>query len=89
MRFKSLQKFKLCLILFIPLDKLLCAVNPSFKKLHIGENKLQIDSLDISFGVDISVNVNDVRILKASYNMNDSVHLTDICKEFISQTLAL
>ena len=32
--------------------------------------------------------MNDVRIFKTSYNMNNSINLTDICQELISKSLS-
>ena len=89
MLFQAFEEIYLCLIFLIALDHFLSAVYPAVDKLDIGEDKLQVDSFDISAGVDVSVHVNDIVVLKAADNMNDSVHLADIRQEFVSQTLAL
>ena len=33
--------------------------------------------------------MNNVRIFKAAYYMNDGVYFTDVCKELVSKTFAL
>ena len=33
--------------------------------------------------------MNDVIVLKAAYNVNDGIDLTDICKELVTEALAL
>ena len=61
---------------FVALHCLFSSVKLSLDKLNVRENKLQIYSFNISARIDRAVNVNDVRVIKTSYNVNDSVHLS-------------
>ena len=61
----------------------------ALQNFHIGENKLQIDGLDVAERVYAAVDVNDVGVLKAADHMNDGVALADICQELVAQTFAL
>ena len=89
MLFESFEEVYLGKILLIALYSLLCTVDTSVDHFYIGENEFEIDSFDVAQRIDTSVNVDDIRILKAAYNMNDSIDLTDVSKELISQTFAL
>ena len=89
MRLQSLKEVYLRKVLLIALGSLLCAVDTSVHHFDIGEDKLQIDGLDVAERIDASVNVDDIGVLEASYNVNDGVNLTDIRKELISKTFAL
>ena len=63
--------------------------NSSLEDLKIRENKLQINSLDIAERINASIYMNNIGILKAAYHVNDSIYLTDICKELVSKSLSL
>ena len=61
--------------------------NSSLKDLDIREDQLKVDGLDISERIDASIYVDDVRILKAAYYVNDRIYFTDVCKELVSKSL--
>ncbi len=52
----------------------------AFQKLHIGEDKLQVDGFDIAERIDAAVYMDNIWILKATDNVYDRVYLTDIGK---------
>ena len=57
--------------------------------LHIGEDELQVDGLDVPLGVDAALHVDDVVVFEAADHVDDGVHLPDIGEEFVAQALAL
>ena len=85
----TLEEIQISLIFLVALDKLLGLFDPSVDHFYIREDKLNIDRINIALGVDTAVNMDDIIVFKAAHNVNDSVHLADIRKEFISETLAL
>ena len=77
------------LIFLIALDELFSFINSALEHFNVREDKLEVDCLYIARGVNTAVNVDNVSVFKAAYNVNDSVALADISEEFVAQTLAL
>ncbi len=63
--------------------------NPPLQDLDIRKDQLQIDRLDVPQGIDASVYVNHIGVLKASDYMDDGVHFPYICQELVSKALTL
>lgn len=61
----------------------------ALQNLHVGENQLQVDGLNIAYRIHTAVHVDDVGILKAADHVHDGVHLADIGEELVSQAFAL
>ena len=57
--------------------------------IHVGEDQLQIDGLNIPSRVDGAIHVDDVLILEAPHHMHDSIHFTDVAEELVAKTLAV
>ena len=57
--------------------------------LHIGQDQLEVNGLDITRRINRTVYVHNVVVVKAAYDMDNRVYLTDVRQELIAQTLAL
>ena len=86
---KALKYRKLGGKRLVALHSLLCAVDSSLNHFHIREDKLKVYSFKVTEGINRAVNVNDILVLKATNDVNDSVHLTNVRKELVSKTLTL
>ena len=89
MSLEPFEELDLCKVLLVALCSLFSAVDTSVDHFNIGEDELEVDSLDVAEGIDAAVNVDYVGILEAAYNVNDSVYLAYIGKELVSETFAL
>ena len=69
-------------LLLQPRDRLL-------QSLHIGEDQLGLDHLDIGAGVHLAVDVDDIVVGEHSHHLTDRVALADIGQELITQPGAL
>ena len=85
MCFYLLKEIKLFSSFFVHAGSLGNLCNSSLQDLKIRENKLQVDSLNITDRINASIYVNYIGILKTAYYMNDCINFTDICKELISK----
>ena len=74
---------------FVALDHLFGLVDAALHHLHVGENQLQIDRLNVACRVDAALDVNDVVVLKAAHHMHNRVALADVGEKLVSQALAL
>ena len=54
----------------------------------MSDYEFHIDRLDITDRIHFAVNVYNIRIVKASYNMDYGFDLTDMSEKFVSQSLA-
>ena len=71
------------------LGSLLGLVNAALAHLHVGEDQLQIDDVDVPQGIGAALDVGDVAVVKAAYHMDDGVGGADVGQELVAQTLAL
>ena len=60
-----------------------------FNCFHISQAQLGVDNIDITQRINAALNVGNVAILKAAYNLGNSVYLTDMGQELIAQAFAL
>ena len=63
-------------------------VHTVLHRFHVGHYQFKIDGFNIVNGVDFVVNMGDVAVFKATYNVHDCVYFTDVGKELIAQTFA-
>jgi len=81
-------KFSLGL-LFASLGILLSLVLAALDGLHVGEDKLGIDHLDVRHGVDAAADMRDVAIFKAAHDVDDGIDLADMAEELVPEALTL
>ncbi len=86
--FQTLLEFELFCCLFVHSCRFCSFGNTALEYLKVGEDQLKVDGLDITERINAAVYVDNVRILEASDNVNDSVYLTDIGKELVSKSLS-
>ena len=85
----ALKKLQLTRKSLVALHSLLGSVYSSLYHFHIREDKLHIDGLKISHGVDRSVNVDNIIVLEAAYDVNYRIALTDVRQELVAKSLTL
>ena len=83
-----LEEIQLGLQPLIPLEGFGRPIDPPLQHLHVGEDELQVDGLDIPQGVDAALHVHNVFVFEAAHHVDDGVHLADVGKEFVAQALA-
>ena len=88
MIFQSFKKINFRKVLFVAFCELFCSVDTSVDHFYIGKNQLQINCFNISCRIDLTVDMNDINIFKAAYNVNDSVNFTDISQKLVAQAFA-
>ena len=66
----ALEELEFGLELLVGLHHLLCLVDAALKHFDIGKNELKIDGLDITSRVNGTLNMNDIVVFKAAYNMD-------------------
>ena len=71
------------------LGRLFAAVDPTLHQVDIGKHQLQVDGLDIPRRADIPADMDDLTVPEAADDVDDGIHLPDVGKEFVAQTLAL
>ena len=86
--FQSLLEFEFFGCLFIHSCRFCRFGNTALKYLKIGKNQLKIDGFDVTERINAAVYVDDIRIFKASDNVNDSIYLTDVRKKLVSKALS-
>ena len=57
--------------------------------LDVGQDELGDDGLDVACGLDLTVDVDDVRVVEGSGDHADGVGLADVGEELVAQALAL
>ena len=57
-------------------------------RLHVRENQLEVDRLDVAGGVDGAVHVDDILVLKAAHDMHNRIDLSDIGQKLVAQSFA-
>ena len=75
---KSLKEINLKLEGLVALKRLSSLVKTACSNFNIRENKLKIDSFNISCRVNRALNVDNVVTFKATNNVTDIVNLTNI-----------
>ena len=73
----------------VALQQLRDPVDALVNYLKVGDDKLHVDDVHVAHGIDAAVYVNYASVLKAPDDVNDGVHLADVRKEPVSQSLAL
>ena len=89
MRLDAVEQIHLGQIFFIALGGLDRLVDAALEDVQVGEDQLQVDDLDVAFGADAALDVDNLAVLKAAHHMDDGVHLADVGEEFVAQALAL
>ena len=56
---------------------------------HVRENQLEVDRLDVAGGVDRAINVDDVLVLEAAHDVDNRVHLADVAQKLVAQPFAV
>ncbi|CDC61050.1 uDP-N-acetylglucosamine enolpyruvyl transferase [Clostridium sp. CAG:448] len=74
---------------FVIFHILACALHAAFQCFHVCENQFQVDGFQVAYRVDGSLYMDDVRILKAAYNVQNGVYLADMRKKFIPEPFTL
>jgi hypothetical protein len=68
---------------------LLQARDGLLQRLQVGEDQLGGDRLDVGGGVDVAVDVHDVRVVEHAHDLADRVGLADVRQELVAQPGAL
>ena len=55
---------------------------------EVGQRQLGIDNLDVVSRIHFVINVDDVVVFKAAYNVADRFGFTDVGQELVTQTFA-
>lgn len=64
---------------------LLQARHRLLERLHVGEDQLGLDDLDVGRGVDLAVDVHHVVVGEHAHHLTDGVALTDVGEELVAQ----
>ncbi len=88
MRHQTAEEVRFGQILPVALCELLAAVDAAREYLHVGEDKLEVNRDNIVRRVERSGNVDDVFVLKAAHDMDDGVHLANVCQKLVAKPLA-
>ena len=83
------EEFNLGSKALVALHLLLFSVNSALDYFYIREDKLKVNCFYISCGTYFAVNVNDIVIFEATYNVNDSINLTDVRQELVAEAFTL
>mmetsp|Transcript_12449 Transcript_12449/g.53536 ORF Transcript_12449/g.53536 Transcript_12449/m.53536 type:complete len:246 (+) Transcript_12449:1128-1865(+) len=62
------------------------ALEPLLDLRHVRQRELKVDDGDVREGIDLAVDVDDVVVVEASYDVDDGVALTNVGKEFVAET---
>ena len=87
-RFEPFHQFHLSGQLLIVIGTTGSLGYPSIQNLNIREDQLQIYGLDIPERINAAVHMDNVGVLKASHNMNNGIHFTDVGKKLVPQPLS-
>ncbi|BAI64405.1 UDP-N-acetylglucosamine enolpyruvyl transferase [Rothia mucilaginosa DY-18] len=86
---RSLISLQLSGVTLLNLHSLLQTRNSVLQSLQVSQNQLSVNGLHIGGGVDLAVHVNDVRVIKRTHHLRDSVRLTNVREELVTQALTL
>ena len=86
---QSLQHVHFFCSLLIVMGSSCLFCHTTFQHFDISKNQFQIDGLDITKRIDISIYMHHIGIFKASHNMDNGIHFPDIGKELITKTFSL
>ena len=86
---RGLVGLQLSGVTLLNLHSLLQTRNSVLQSLQVRQNQLSVNGLHIGGGVDLAVHVNDVRVIKRTHHLRDSVRLTNVREELITQALTL
>jgi hypothetical protein len=76
-------------VFFAALRVLFGLVLATLDGVHVGEDELGVDDLDVGHRVDGSAHVGDVAIFKAAHDVHDGVHFADVAQKLVSEAFAL
>ncbi|MNW46630.1 hypothetical protein D3C74_239360 [compost metagenome] len=76
-------------LLIAALHIFLGAFDPFLHALHVSQDQLQVNRLDVADRIDFAVHVRNILVLEAADHMNDGIHLADVRQELVAKTLAL
>ena len=74
-------------LVFILLCFLLQAGKSFFKGLHVGQNELSLNNVNIAGRIDLSVNMHNIVIRKSPDNLANRICLTNIRQELVARPL--
>ena len=79
----------LCLRILIVHRELLRLRETTIEEIEVGEDELEVDSLDIANRIHRTVDMHDVVIIEAANDMHDRIGLTDVREELVTEALSL
>ena len=74
---------------FVALHVAAHLVHAAAEHLKVGEDQLHVDDLHVARGIDRAVDVDDVGVVEAAHDVRYRVHLANVGKELVAQSLAL
>jgi hypothetical protein len=74
---KALEHLRLAQNLLSPLRPF-WPCRPPLRHFHVGQDKLEIDDLNVAHGVGVPLDVHHVRIVKAAHDVDDRVGRSDV-----------
>ena len=86
MRFDSLLQFQLFRCCLIHSGCLCRLGNSSLQNLQIRKDQFQIDCLNITYRIDLSIYMDNIRIFKTTNYMDNRIHLTNIRQKLVTKT---
>ena len=63
-------------------------LDPLLQGLHIGQDQLGLDNVDIALRIDSAFDVDNIFVVEASNHVKDRIDFADIGQEFVSQPFA-
>ena len=64
-------------------------LQPLLDGLQVGQHQLGGDDLDVAHRVNVSGDVDDVRVLEAAHDVDERIHLADVAEELVAEALAV
>ena len=90
MREQRLHQRRLVLeALVAALARLARLVRAALHHLHVGEDELRVDDLDVAQRVRAALDVDDVLVVEAADNVDDGVRPADVFEELVAESLPL
>ena len=86
---KALENLGLVQEFLVALGVFVCLFDAALDHLHVGHDKLKVNDLNITLGVCAALDMDDILIVEAAHDMDDSVGVAYIRQELVAQSLAL
>ena len=80
---------RLCLLIATCLSLLLHLRDAAIDSLQILNLKLQVDNLLVAHWINATIHMHNIIVVKTTQHMQDCICLTNVCQEFVAQSLAL